>query len=446
MAFAQEFGKFFKTSTRSCDQHAKSYILGLIQGARGERNIERMEEVVPGLNYEGVQQFISNSPWDHDALNEEVARQADGLLGGACDSRLIIDESAFAKKGTKSVGVARQYNGRLGKVDNSQVGVFASLSAGNHALPVGFRLYLPQAWCEDPKRCKAAGIPESERVFKTKAELALDLVRQAREQELRFSCVVVDAGYGHQPGFLRGLDAMGECFVAEVHCTNRVELSEPWFCELSKGKERGREMMRVDQWVAACPDTEWERLKVRDGRRGAIEVNYLAQRVWVWDAELQECKRWWVLAWKNPDEGSKGRVHYALSNAGADADVQMLIKHGAHRYWVERNFQDAKSEAGLADYQVRGWLAWHHHVSLVMLTMLFMLREKLLHQDSNPELPLSCGDIVFVLSLILPKRETTTKTEVLTMLARRRMKRLKDERRRQEEARQNRPEFKPLEL
>ena len=222
MAFAADFPPFFRTATTHGAAHAKAYICGLMQGERSRKNTERMVEKVPGLDYQGVQHFISDSPWSAEPLIAEIARQADGLPGGAADSILILDGSDFTKKGTHSVGVARQYNGNPGKIDNCQASVFSCLSAGAHALPVGTRLYLPKAWCDEPARCEKAGVPQEQRLFRTKCELALELVQQACGQGLRHHCICADGGFGSNPQLLRGLDDMGEQFVIEVHCDQRL--------------------------------------------------------------------------------------------------------------------------------------------------------------------------------------------------------------------------------
>jgi SRSO17 transposase len=417
--------------------------------------MERMEEAVEGMEYQNVQQFISASQWDYEGLNRQIAQEGDGLLGGASDSRLIIDETAFSKKGDKSVGVARQYNGRLGKIDNCQIGVFASLSAGSHATLVGRRLYLPEPWSLDSKRCERAGIPLKERAFKTKAALALELVKEARANGLRFGVICVDSGYGYQGDFLHQLDQLDEQYVAEVHRDQRFYLSYPWSGVQKKNKKQliegeqkpdqdEQQPVRMDQWAAGQPEPEWERLKVRHSRQGWIEVNYLAQRVWIWDPVAQEALRRWAIVWQNPDEGSQARLHYALSNAPESADPRRLVSHGIHRFWIERNFEDAKSEAGMGDYQLRGWLAWQHHMSLVELMMLFLLREKLLHAPTTQELPLSCGDILFVLSYLLPQR-VRTQEQVYQLLEKRRKKRRDDQRRRQAATARRRPPLCPLE-
>jgi len=150
------------------------------------------------------QHFISNSPWDHEPVVAQIARDADALLGGKPDSALIIDESSFPKQGKRSVGVARQWSGRLGKVDNCQVAVFGVLTDGKRHTAVDMRLYLPRKpWIDDPARCERAGIPENARAYKSKSEHALDIVRRARERGMRFEWVGVDGGYGKEPALDR---------------------------------------------------------------------------------------------------------------------------------------------------------------------------------------------------------------------------------------------------
>jgi SRSO17 transposase len=169
---------------------AHQYICGLVQSDR--RNMERMEEAVDGADYEALQQFISNSPWDSRAVMNRVATESDKLLGGTGRTGLLIDETAFAKKGKASVGVSRQWNGRLGKVENSQVAVYGALCAGNHVIPIDTELFLPEIWTNDTARCKRSGVPEERFSHRTKPELALDIVRRQRTLGGRFDYVCAD--------------------------------------------------------------------------------------------------------------------------------------------------------------------------------------------------------------------------------------------------------------
>ena len=224
-SFIGRYGGFFRTRTRDNAAVAERYLQGLAQAE--EATFAAMATVVEQGCEQQFQHFISNSPWRHEPVVEQIGRDADRLLGGKPTSALIIDESSFVKQGEHSVGVARQWCGRLGKVDNCQVAVFAVLTDGQRHAPVDMRLYLPQRWIEDPKRCDRAGIPVSVRQLRSKAELALEIVRAARARGMRFAWVGVDGGYGKEPAFLRALDDAGEVFVADVHSTQMVLCGRP---------------------------------------------------------------------------------------------------------------------------------------------------------------------------------------------------------------------------
>lgn len=460
--FVDSFSTFFHTRSDHNPQSVRDYLFGLLQAKRGSKNMERMEEHVPGFDYQRVQHRLSHSPWEHRPLMDEIARQADGLLGGASRTRLVIDDTGFEKKGRHSVGVARQYNGRLGKVDNCQVAVCTSLASGQWSTLVDARLYLPKEWTDEPARCDAAGIPQDQQVYQSKAAMALQSVRHQRSLGVRFASVSMDSGYGSQPELLHGLDADGETFVAELHCDAHIWESAPWLHQQSKRPgtklkhpRPSQPSMRVDQWAQAQAPSDWRRLKVRDSAQGWVEVNYLSTRIWQTHGE--EEKLWWLLVWENPDEtrskDKQGhplapRRHYALTNAPADADVRRLVADGVERNVIEINFRDAKSEVGMADYQARGWTAWHHHMALVMLAMLFLQRERMHHTPPANAPELTSGDIVFVIERLLPQRGygRADLNEVKTMLGERLRKRELDQRRRKTMAQQCRSKLWPDEF
>jgi SRSO17 transposase len=460
VSFVKDFADFFRTRSDHNTVEIQGYLFGLMQAKRGAKNIERMEEHVPGFKYQNVHNTISHSPWDYRPLMDEIARRADGLLGGAPRCRLVVDDSGIQKKGNASVGVERQYIGRLGKIDNCQIAVCTSLAAGQQSTLSDIRLYLPHSWCEHPERCEKAGIPEEQRHFATKPQIALQSIRHQRQLGIRFDVVSMDSGYGSDAGFLHALDADREIFVAEVHCNQTIWTEAPW--PHQQGKRPGKTLLhpkashpgeRVDQWAAAQPDTAWQRLKTRDSDQGWVEVSYLAQRVWVIEGDCQ--KLWWLLAWENPDErsndGTKAKAprrHYALSNASADEDPRVLIADGLGRNVVERNFRDAKSEVGMGDYQTRGWLAWHHHMSLVMLGMLFLMQERMHSPAPTGEegtIQITSGDITFILERLLPQRGQgrPDEDEIRRMLETRITKRQKDQTQRRRKTRSNRPVLWP---
>jgi len=404
--------------TRCVLGQAEEYLRGLAQA--GRRNMERMAEVVPGTDYQRLQNFATNSPWDHRAVMRQVAEEADGLLGGEPDSSLLIDESGFVKKGKDSAGVARQWCGRLGKVDNCQVGVFGVLSNGARYALIDVRLYLPKEWIGDPARCERAAIPAAEVVARSKSEHALAIVAQARAQGIRFNWVGVDAGYGKEPAFLRALDAAGEIFVADVHKSQVIYVADPWprVPEPKDGRGRPTQRLqaqtagiRVDAWLAQQPAEAWQRLTLRDSTRGELRVEALSQRVWLWDGEETAAHCWHLIVRR--EIGSRDTIKFTLSNAPAETSLERLAQMQGQRYWVERSFQDAKSDCGMADYQVRKWTGWHHHMAMVMIAMLFMAEERTAQKDSVPLL--SCADIIALLKHFLPQA-AVTREEVIEQM------------------------------
>ena len=396
--------------------------------AGSRKNMDRMAEVVPDSKSRNLQQFLTHSKWSANDVIDQVACDADELLGGRHQTGLFIDESGFAKQGPMSVGVARQWLGRLGKVDNGQVAVFGVLGKDRFALPVDVRLYLPRAWAEDPKRCEKAGIPESERIFRTKEELALEIVRKARQRGLRFAWVGADGGYGKGPGFCMALDQMGELFVVDLHSDFTVYLDDPKPYVPEKKNKKGRPFTRyrtdaksyeVKDVVELFDLLDQPVLKLRNTSRGPLKVRALRVPVYVWDGESSDSKRYDLVA--TSTLGKKPQIKISLSNADDTIDLKNLAWMQHQRYWIERAFEDGKSECGMADYQVRKWSAWRHHMALVMMTMLFMLNERIRHEEIFPLL--SCSDIEDLLSRFLPRRDVS-EAEVIRQLEDRHRKRL----------------------
>ena len=406
-ALSSRYGGFFHTRARDSAPVAGRYLHGLAQAE--ECTFAAMAAVVEGGCAQQFQHFISNSPWNHEAVVAQIGQDADRLLGGKPTSSLIIDESSFPKQGDRSVGVARQWSGRLGKVDNCQQAVFGVLTDGQRHVPVDMRLYLPKSWVEDPARCDQAGIPETARKLTTKSEHALDIVRQARVRGMRFEWVGVDGGYGKEPAFLRALDDANETFVADVHRTQRVWTDLPGLHVPEPRPGRGRpankrrasaEPVTVEALAKGFNPPDWTRCVLRDSTRGQLRVDIAHQRIWVWDGEEAAARCWHLIVRR--EVGSPNTIKYTLSNAPADTPLLRLAQMQGQRYWVERTFEDAKGECGLADYQALGWRAWHHHVTMVMLAMLFIAEQRAAHQPGL-EL-LTPRDIVEILKETLPRK------------------------------------------
>ena len=280
------------------------YVQGLIQAV--DSTMSGISQVVENADEQRIQHFISNSPWDHEPLVEHIAQEVNALLGGKPGSALVIDESSFEKKGTASVGVARQWLGRQGKADNRQVAVFSALTDGTYASFVGSQLYLPMEWTDHPQRCEQAGIPPEHRTFRTKAAMALELTRQALDLGLKFDYVLADGGYGKEPQFLRDLDEMHVKFVVDVHSNQTVWMSMPEVPlagPAADGTDRKRRSQTAAQAKASPPNTvaaladslrpeQWQRFHLRDGTRGPIEADIACLTVWVWDGFEVAPKQW----------------------------------------------------------------------------------------------------------------------------------------------------------
>jgi SRSO17 transposase len=388
--------------------------------------MERMEEHVVGADDQALQYMLTEAKWDDKALMCHVAQDANRLLGGS-ESGLLVDESGFEKKGQNSVGVARQWNGRLGKVDNCQVGVFAVLGRGTLATLIDYRLYLPEHWCEDKQRCDKAGIPQPQQQFKTKSELALEMVKYQRQQGIQFGWVGADGGYGKDPAFLRGLEDRGETFVVDVHKDQLIYLDDPQPIIPEKKGVQGKTpsryqaqtpSIRVDNWKQSQPEENWQRIKLRDSTKGELVVEILHQRVWLWDKKEATARQWHLIVRREINDHETCK--YTLSNAPAETSTQRLAEMQGHRFWIEQAFKNGKSETGMADYQARKWSSWHHHMALVSVAMLFMAEERELHQEDIPLL--SCHDIETLLCIYLPRRDLDP-NEILRQMEKRHRRR-----------------------
>ncbi len=421
--FVDSYAGHFQSYRHDVSDKARQYACGLMQAGQS-KNMDRMAEVVPDSKSRNLQQFLTHSKWNHREVIDHVAQDVDKFLGGpnAC---LLIDESGFAKQGKESVGVSRQWLGRFGKVDNGQVAVFGALSNGAYVAPVDVRLYLPQKWTDDPERCERAGIPEEEQTFRTKIELAEEIVQHARENDLRYDWVGADAGYGKGPGFCFALDAMGETFCVDLHSDFRVYLKnpEPYLPKTPSGRpakkyQSGQEGIEVGQLVKSLPRQRWKKVVLRKTTRGILMVRACRVKVYVWDGESDNVKFWTLIVTKSLDDNSDVKI--SLSNVTQGTTLKQLGWMQRQRFWIERTFEDAKSECGMADYQVRKWQAWHHHMALVMMAMLFMLSERISHEETYPLL--SCADIEKLLTHFLPRRDVTEEEVIFQLEERHRMR------------------------
>lgn len=411
--------------------HARHYLSGLL-GTQRRKNIERIEADVAESDYQGMQQFVSDSPWDHTAVMQQVAEEAEVSLGRSDDTALYLDETSFVKKGDASVGVQRQYCGRLGKLENCQVGVFASLGCGHRAALVDFRLFLPEVWAGDPVRCAKAKVPEAECVHRTKTQLALAMVVAARARGSTHQWVGGDEVYGNNHAFTAALEDLGEVFLMDVASNLKVWTSDPGprLPPPSRGKH-GRPRTRAQTTAGAitavsvktltsqCFTAEAREVAIREATKGPLRAPLWVRSVWVWDGKSSSARPRLLIVRQEAD----GTFKYSMSNAAADTPWKRLAYMQAQRFWIERCFQDAKSELGMAQYEVRGWPGWHHHITLACLALLFLLKERCSAAVQTPLL--SARDIVELLAIYLPRRPRN-EPEVLRQIQQRHAARQRD--------------------
>ena len=396
MEFCDTYSRFFIAQGRNSVAYARQYLGGLLSDTL-DKNIERIEEKFADVDYESVQHFISSSKWDQGALLAQLAIDVDSLLGGDEHTSLVIDETCFAKKGNHSVGVQRQYNGNLGKVDNCQCGVFSALACGDRSSFIDFALYMPKQWLEDSVRCDRAKVPAAHREFRTKIDIALEQVSKAVQNGVRFSWVGADSLYGHSNDFRNQLEDSGLNYVCDIKKNFKLTYQD---------EAQSIECLALNHFAKRS-----EFIRYRSGTKGSLQCQCACFEVQVGERSAT------AIISKDDHGGFK----YSLTNMGGTVTQHAYRQH--QRYWIEDGFKRAKSDLGMADYQVRGWIGWHHHIALVCLAQFFTLRQSMLFVDSLPLL--STRDVVCLLEYFLPQRQRSFEDVCNAMLFRH-QKRLRD--------------------
>jgi SRSO17 transposase len=359
--------------------HARRYVEGLLSDLES-KNAESIA-YLHGLGRKTIQHFLGESAWDHEPLVDELARQVAAGIGET-DGVLVIDPSAHHKKGDASVGVKPQWNGRLGKIDNCQVGIYlAYASRKEHAL-VDERLFLPEEWANDQERREKCGVPKDV-CFRTRHELALDMLR-AHRKRLPHAWVTGDDEMGRSARFRASLRAMRETYLLAVPSNTRVRDLEGRAPRWSGvGRPPKCPLERAQEWAARQPAKAWTRIEVRLGEKGPIVVECLKRRVHALDHERHNGPEEMLFVTRER-VGDKMKHDYFLSNAGADTPVAELARVARAEHRVEECFQRAKGEAGLSDYEVRTWRGWHHHHVLAFLAMWFLTRHASWGKKGDP--------------------------------------------------------------
>jgi len=367
-------------------RHAmERYATGLLSDL-SRKTASDIGRAAAGTNGQRLQEFLTRTSWepremDRVRVDHMVSHASVGV------GVQIIDDTGFAKKGTHSVGVARQYSGTLGRVDNCQVLVTSHYVDRVFDWPITSRLYLPEKWTDDKARCAAAKVP-SEIGFRTKGEIALELVDAGMEAGVPTRMVVVDAGYGDQPSFLDGLQARQLPYVAGAPSSTHFRLAEE--VEQDPGDEppppyqgigRPRRPKRLEDRVpgreasvivAALPDDAWRTVAWREGTKGALVKRCARVRVHrVGRRGTHLGSVGWLIV-ERPVEGHQGEFKYYFAWGLDEMSLDDLVELAHSRWVVERFYQDAKGELGLDDYEGRFWTGFHRHVALVMLAHCYL--------------------------------------------------------------------------
>ncbi len=380
-------------------QPLRDYCTGLLMP--GERkSVEPMAAVVApahvSAKHQSLLHLVGQAAWSDEAVLAKVrelvvpAIEAQGKI-----EAWIVDDTGFAKKGVHSVGVARQYCGRLGKIDNCQIAV--TLSVANHAasLPIAYQLYLPDDWAGDGSRRKKAHVPDGV-IFKTKPEIALDQIKAALAAHVAPGILLADAGYGADGAFRSGVAANGLTYVVGVQSTLSVWRpgDEPLPPKPRGG--RGRPPLRIRRdaehapisaktLAMGLPGDAWRIVAWREGSNETLSSRFAALRIrpasrdWKrWTPHPQE---WLLIEWP---EGEKEPMKYWLSTLPEDIPIESLVDTAKLRWRIERDYEELKSELGLAHFEGRSWRGFHHHATLCIAAYGFLIRERAAIPPSGP--------------------------------------------------------------
>jgi SRSO17 transposase len=359
--------------------NARHYVQGLLSDL-GSKDVESIA-YLHDRERQGLQKFIGQADWDHRPLLTELARQVGAELGDP-HGVLVFDPSGFAKKGAESVGVQRQWCGRLGKVDNCQVGIYLGYASRHEHALVDVRLYLPKEWARDRRRRRKAGVPREVR-FRTRHELALQMLDE-HGATLPHGWVSGDDEMGRSSWFRGQLRRRGECYLLAVPSNTKVrDLRAPDPPYGGRGRRPRVPFVRAEHWCAALPKGAWETVEVRDGEKGPLVV----QAAWTLVQARTEGRPSDVVetlvVFREQQADGTWQHDYLLSNAALTTAVGTFAVVFKAQHRIEDCLRRAKSEAGLADYQVRTWEGWHHHQALSMLATWFLTQET--RRGKNPD-------------------------------------------------------------
>ncbi len=354
-------------------EHAQTFVQGLLS----DLDAKNTESIAYRFEQERMplQWFIGVSGWDDKPLRKELVRQVGQQLGTE-DGVIVFDPSGFPKSGKGSVGVARQWCGRLGKVDNCQVAVYMGYASSEEHALVDTRLYLPKEWTKDPKRRKKAGIPKGTR-YRTRHQLCLEMLQEHADQ-LPHEWIAGDDEMGRPYWFRRRLNNMDEQYLLSVASNTLIRdlhADPPPYS--GRGRHPKRPWLRVDKWASSLSDSEWTEIDVRDGAKGPLIIEAVKRSVVGRTDKRQEGHEevLVVIRYRDRDDQTVVKTDYYLSNANVETQLSEFARVAKAEHRIEECIQRAKSEAGLADYEVRNWIGWHHHQTLSLIATWFLVTE-----------------------------------------------------------------------
>ena len=383
--FMDPFVERLQRSEQRC--HARSYVAGLLSDLE-DKNVEAIA-YLHDQDRQPLQIFVGKSPWDERPLLSVLAEQVANELGAA-DGVLVFDPSAFAKKGTESVGVQRQWCGRLGKIENCQVGVYLGyVSTVGHAL-VDMRLFLPKEWAGDRAWRKKAGVPPQIR-FQTRHALALEMLDQQRSS-LPHAWVSGDDEMGRSTQFRQDLRQRNEQYLLAVPSNTLVRdlAAEPPSYN-GRGRRPQAPFERVERWCAAVPQDAWSTIDVRDGEKGPLVVEGVKVPVLARTEQRRRGSEETLVVFREQQADGSWKHDYLLSNAALVTPLAEFARVFKAQHRIEECLQRAKGEAGLADYEVRTWEGWHHHQALSLIATWFLTQETRRGKNLDPRADRAAG-------------------------------------------------------
>jgi SRSO17 transposase len=371
----------FLASLRTVEQrtNVKHYVSGLMSDL-DSKDVESIA-YLHDRERQGLQKFIGQSEWHHGPLLDELVRQVASELGET-DGVLVFDPSAFPKKGTESVGVQRQWCGRLGKIENCQVGIYLGYVSGrDHAL-VDMRLYLPKAWANRKRRRNKVGVPAEVR-FRTRHELMLEMLDE-RGSSLPHAWIAGDDELGRSSWFRQELRSRNECYLLAVPANTLVrDLTVPDPPYSGRGPRPRVPFTRVDRWCAGIAEIAWQTIEVRDGEKGPLVTQGVRRLVQARTEGKASDVSELLVVFRERQEDGTWKHDYLLSSAPLATPLWEFARIFKAEHRIEEALKRAKGEAGLADYQVRTWEGWHHHQTLSLMATWFLTQET--RRGKNPD-------------------------------------------------------------